>query len=137
MVSKTAEKGRKEVRALLRRWGLARDMCREKAQKLREFKELSEQVRGLPTQCESAVGFLEERCAAEFAFGRRMTELIAALSPRQQTILWMRYSGNSSFLRIALRLNCSVDHAKRLEREAVDKLSAMPGCRDLLGGDCA
>lgn len=131
MVSKAMEQRRKEVRTLLRRWGLARDMCREKAQKLKEFKELSEQARELPNQCESAVGFFEAHCAAEFAFGRSMTDLIAALSPRQQTILWMRYSGNSSFLRIALRLNCSADHAKRLEREAVDRLSAMPGCREL------
>jgi DNA-directed RNA polymerase specialized sigma24 family protein len=128
---------RKEVRALLLRWGLARDMCREQAQKLKAFKELSEQAEELPRLCEDAAGFYRQRYAAEFAFGRRMTELIAALPPRLQTILWMRYSSNSSFLRIALRMNLSVDRVKRLERDAVDMLLAMPGCAELLGGDCA
>lgn len=119
----------------MRRWGLARDMCREKAQKFKEFCELSEQAKELPTLCESAVEYFRQRCAAEFSFGKRMTEYIAALPPRLQTLLWMRYSGNSSYLRIALRLNCSVDHVKRLERKAVDLLLSMPGFSELLGGD--
>ncbi len=118
---------RKAVRVMLRRWGLARDMCRENAKRLEEFKGLSEDTIG----CKSTIAYLERRCDAEFAFGKRMTELIAALTPRQQTILWMRYSSCDSFLRIALRFNCSTDHAKRQERKAVDKLSTM------LGGDCA
>jgi DNA-directed RNA polymerase specialized sigma24 family protein len=135
MISKTTAQQREKARNLLWRWGHARDMCREKAQKLREFKELSEQAKELPLLCEGAMDFYQRRCAAEFAFGRRMTELIAALPPRLQTILWMRYSGNSSFLRIALRMNLSVDRVKRLERDAVDLLLAMPGCLELFGGD--
>ena len=134
MAFREGSRRRSEVRTLLRRWGLARNMCREQAQRLREFKELTEQAKEIPALCEGAVDYFQRRCAAEFAFGRRMTEFIAALPPRLQTILWMRYSGNCSYLRIALRMNLSADHVKRLERDAVDRLLAMPGFAELLGG---
>lgn len=127
MASDKIAERRTEMRKLLTRWGLARDMCREKARKMREYQDFA--------QGTTAAAFFEEWLAKEFAFGKRMTELVSRLSARQQVLLWMRYSGNNSFLRVALRLNCSTDHAKRLERQAVDALLAMPEFEELPGGE--
>jgi DNA-directed RNA polymerase specialized sigma24 family protein len=130
MISNGIVSERKRMRELLRRWGMCGDMCREKSRRLKEFKSLSGDAEP-SEQYLSTVEALNRGCQADFAFGRAMTELVNRLSPRLQTVLWMRYASNSSFLRVALRLNCSADHAKRLERQAVDALIAMPGCEEL------
>ena len=140
---------RKVIRRLLWRWGRVLDYCAERQREIDGFMEL---IRGIeePQAIQAGPGKtgpgdptgrlavrvdelaaryrgeaqrVLDACDKELAFLKAMDEAIAELPGDQRRVLELRYRQGCRWEYIALKMCFSVQHVRRLDAAAADKLA--------------
>lgn len=138
---------RQNIRVMLRQWGATQEIIKRKQEEIARCNELvraagdiaparrggteavaaARRVRELGCAYEARAGELADQIHKAIAFENRVDQLLAQLSLTQQRVIELRYRrchGNG-WVRVARLLFLSVDHAKRLERMAVESMIAL------------
>lgn len=141
---------RKPVRRLLWRWGRVMEYCAARQREIEGFQEIARAARDLPPvrltgmpgskapgdptarlafraeelamRYDVTINKLIADCDRELAFKAAMDAVISDLPGEQQHILDLKYKQGWNWDYIALKMCFSVQHAKRLEAVAVDKI---------------
>lgn len=145
------EEQRRQIRRLLWRWGRVTEFCARRHHDIEEFNELIESVAdirpqqlsgmphgggtsdptqraafamdGLKERYEARVSELAEDIQKELDFAKAIDGAVKVLDAAEMGIIELRYKKGKRYEQIAEDTRYSVDHVKRIEREAIDKLS--------------
>ena len=126
---------RARVRRLLVRWGNVNRICDQVNREVEAYAQMKYRLGVFSDECEGdkakkvlkeldeTIGQLMENCERELKFSRAFARRLLAISGGQRRILWLRYCEKKSYVQIAAKLHKSVDHIKRQEGQAVDRLA--------------
>lgn len=147
------EEQRRKIRRLLWRWGRVTEYCARRHHDIEEYNSLIEsaadikpqqltgmphsgkttdttqsaamQLSGLKERYEERVSELVEEIRKELALASAIDSAIQVLNAKEQAVIDLRYKKTRQYEQIAKSTGYAEDHVKKMEREAVDKLSEL------------
>lgn len=148
-----SEEQRRQIRRLLWRWGRVTEYCARRHHDIEEYSDLMESVAdikpqqltgmphsgkttdttqraalelsGLKERYEERVSELAEEIRKELALASAIDSTMQTLNAKEQAVIDLRYKKTRQYEQIAKSTGYAEDHVKRIEREAIDKLSEL------------